>query len=70
MSDEAKHAARRRQLSHVYSMSTVLESEEYIDRCIDVFLSKMAKFAAEKQPIELADWVHWWGVLHASTRLN
>jgi hypothetical protein len=28
-------------------VSTVLEPEKYIDGCIDVFLSKMAKYAAE-----------------------
>ncbi|KAL6228798.1 cytochrome P450 [Aspergillus navahoensis] len=45
--DNTKHAARRRTVNHTYSVSTVLEPEKYIDGCIDVFLSKMAKYAAE-----------------------
>ena len=58
--DEAKHAQRRKLVNSIYTMSTILESEEYIDACSAVFLEKMARFACEKKDIDLGDWVQWW----------
>lgn len=40
-------------------MSSILESEEYIDACADVLMAKMAKFCDTKQAIDLGEWVHW-----------
>lgn len=40
-------------------MSSILESEEYIDSCTNIFLSKMAKFAATGESIDLGKWIQW-----------
>ena len=56
---EAEHAGYRRIVNSVYSMSTILESEAYIDVCNDLFLEKMAKFAREKRDIDLGEWIQW-----------
>lgn len=58
--DEQKHADRRRYVQGVYSMSTILESEDYIASCSDMFLSKMSKFAEEGRTIDLGEWVQWY----------
>ncbi|KAH8812835.1 cytochrome P450 [Xylogone sp. PMI_703] len=57
--DEHLHAQRRRFVNGIYSMSTILESEAYINDCIDVFLAKMAKFAKKRQSIDLGEWIQW-----------
>ncbi|KAL2864115.1 cytochrome P450 [Aspergillus lucknowensis] len=58
--DEAKHSARRKLVNNIYSMSSVLESEQYIDTCTEVFLSKMAKFAEKGQVVDLGEWIQWY----------
>ena len=57
--DERKHAERRRYTNNIYSMSTILEGEKYIDGCADVFLEKMAKFAAAGKTVDLGEWLQW-----------
>lgn len=57
--DEAAHAERRKYVNSIYSMSTILESEKYIDDCSDVFLEKMAKMAREKKEIDFGGWIQW-----------
>ncbi|KAK5373387.1 hypothetical protein LTS13_005585 [Exophiala xenobiotica] len=61
--DEVKHAERRKYVNSVYSMSTILESEQYIDACSDVFVEKMGKFAETGVNIDLGEWIQW-QVLH------
>ncbi|KAL3487019.1 cytochrome P450 [Aspergillus germanicus] len=57
--DEGKHAARRKFANNVYSMSSVLESEEYIDACTDVLLEKMGKSAKSNKVIDLGEWIQY-----------
>lgn len=57
--DEKKHAERRRYVNNIYSMSTILEGEKYIDGCTDVFLNKMAKFAEEGKSVDFGEWLQW-----------
>jgi hypothetical protein len=57
--DAIKHAQRRKYVNSIYSMSTILESEAYIDACSDVFLEKMATFARENKEIDFGEWIQW-----------
>jgi hypothetical protein len=57
--DEAKHAERRKYVNAVYSMSTILESETYIDACTDVFLESMGRFAETGSKIDFGEWIQW-----------
>ena len=57
--DEKKHAERRRYVNATYSMSTILESEQYIDACSDVFMEKMARFAESGQAVDFGEWIQW-----------
>lgn len=58
--NEAKHAERRKYVNAVYSMSTILESETYINVCMDVFLEKMERFAATGSKIDVGEWIQWY----------
>lgn len=55
--DEVRHSARRRLLNNVYSMTSVLEAERYIDLCTEIFLQKLDGFAADgSKSIDLGKW--------------
>ncbi|KAG9767418.1 hypothetical protein KCU88_g7459, partial [Aureobasidium melanogenum] len=51
------HAERRRIINHVYTLSNVLRSEEYIDKCTELFLERMAEYQDGKKPFDLGRWV-------------
>ena len=55
--DEALHAARRKILNHVYSMTAVLESERYIDNVTETFMRRMDVFARSGKSFELSEWL-------------
>lgn len=57
MMDEKLHASRRRITNHIYSMSSILESEVYIDKCSDLFLLRMGQYTDEKAVVDLGDWL-------------
>lgn len=56
--DEKKHAERRRIVNSVYSMSSVLESEKFIDSCTQLFCESMEGFAKEESVIDLSLWIN------------
>jgi len=57
--DEGKHAERWRFVNSVYTMSTILESEQYMDACSDVFLEKMSRFAKKGEEVDMGEWIQW-----------
>ncbi|KAK4185186.1 putative cytochrome P450 pisatin demethylase-like protein [Podospora australis] len=54
------HAARRKQVNHIYSMTNVSRYEDRIDACTNVFMERMRELADKKQPVELTDWFRWY----------
>ncbi|KIX93851.1 uncharacterized protein Z520_10476 [Fonsecaea multimorphosa CBS 102226] len=58
--DEKVHADRRRYVNNLYSMTTILESEQCIDSCSEVFLPKMAKHADQCTVVDLGEWIQWY----------
>ncbi|KAJ9227002.1 hypothetical protein DTO271D3_8144 [Paecilomyces variotii] len=54
------HGERRRIVNHVYSLSNVLQSERYIDRCSEVFMQKMKEHTNKNEPFDLGTWVQWY----------
>ncbi|KAL8941387.1 MAG: hypothetical protein Q9216_002265 [Gyalolechia sp. 2 TL-2023] len=56
--DEKKHAERRRIVNGVYSMSSVLESEESINACTQLFCEKMQHFAQQGSVVDLGLWIN------------
>ena len=55
--DEKVHSSRRRIVNHVYSLSNVLKSEQYIDRCSSVFMERLGGFADAGQAFDLGHWL-------------
>ncbi|KAL6719344.1 hypothetical protein ACLMJK_003583 [Lecanora helva] len=56
--DENVHTEHRRIVNNVYSMSSVLESENSIDVCTQLFCKTMSDFAKRKTVIDLSVWIN------------
>lgn len=54
--DIRRHAETRKRFQGLYSMTSLLSYEGYVDECIDIFLSKMKGFAEARKSIDLAHW--------------
>ncbi|KAI9719365.1 MAG: hypothetical protein M1828_006266 [Chrysothrix sp. TS-e1954] len=50
------HSQRKRIHANVWSMTSILEMEEYIDQLIDLFSRKMGRLADEQQPMDVGLW--------------
>ncbi|EXJ84620.1 hypothetical protein A1O3_05290 [Capronia epimyces CBS 606.96] len=51
------HGERRRIMNHVYTLSNVLKSEEYIDKCTGLFLQRLAEYQDGSRPFDLGEWL-------------
>ncbi|KAH6629948.1 putative cytochrome P450 pisatin demethylase [Chaetomium sp. MPI-SDFR-AT-0129] len=54
--DPTKHAAMRRKVASMYSMSSLVSYEPYVDECIALFRKHIATIEASKGEIDLAYW--------------
>jgi len=57
--NERLHSERRRIVNNVYSMSTILTLEPYIDACSALFIKRMGDAADSGAVIDLGDWLQW-----------
>jgi len=55
--DEKIHAQRRRFVNNLYSLSSILQSEKYIDACSNVFTARLDEFAASGASFDLGLWL-------------
>ncbi len=60
VTDEKLHTERRRIVNHVYSLSNVLQSEEYIDECSLLFIQRIGEYADLGQVLDLGEWLQWY----------
>ncbi|KAF1841205.1 cytochrome P450 CYP5080B3 [Cucurbitaria berberidis CBS 394.84] len=51
-----RHAETRKRFQGLYSMSSLLSYEIYVDECIDVFLDKLGNFARSGTTVDLVHW--------------
>jgi hypothetical protein len=58
--DEKLHAERRKIVNNVYSMTTVLSLEPYIDACSALFVQRMGEAADSHTVIDLGSWLQWY----------
>jgi cytochrome P450 len=54
--DMKRHAETRKKFQNLYSMSSLVSYEKYVDRCIDIFQGKMASFGKSGESIDMALW--------------
>ncbi|OJJ06598.1 hypothetical protein ASPVEDRAFT_45955 [Aspergillus versicolor CBS 583.65] len=58
--DEIIHKERRRIVNSIYSMSSIVKFEHFIDVCTELFMTRMGEFAQQQEPVNLATWVQWY----------
>ncbi|KAI9370285.1 cytochrome P450 [Aspergillus egyptiacus] len=51
-----QHGERRRIISNVYKMTSILQSEKYIEKCIDVWMQKLGEMSDRNQSFDLWIW--------------
>jgi len=49
-------AENRKRFTGLYSMSSVVNYEPFVNRCIDIFLQRFDEFADRKQAFNLGHW--------------
>lgn len=54
--DSKRHAETRKRFQGLYSMSSLLSYEVYVDECIDIFLNKLGQFARSGTTLDLVHW--------------
>ena len=54
------HAQSRRQVASLYSMSTMVTYEQFVDRCTDVLMGKLKLFAEKKQALDVPTWMQYY----------
>lgn len=57
MMDDIVHDERRKIVSSLYSMSSILEQEKYIDSCSNIFTRIMREFAESGEVVDLGQWI-------------
>ena len=55
--DEKVHAERRKIVSHIYSLTNILQSEAYIDKCSELFMERMGEYADAGKVVDLGEWL-------------
>jgi cytochrome P450 len=76
MTDESQHAKSKRLIAHAYSLSTLVEYEELVDRTTDVFLKTLEdRFATGDETLDLGRYLQFFafdviGELTFSRRLG
>ena len=58
--DEKVHTERRRIVNHIYTLSNVLQSEEYIDKCSSLFAERLGEYADQGKVLDLGEWLQWY----------
>ncbi|RHZ52629.1 cytochrome P450 [Aspergillus thermomutatus] len=54
--DEKRHAETRKRFSSLYSMSSLVHYEEFVDRCADLFCQRLGEFAGRREEFNLGHW--------------
>lgn len=55
--DERHHTERRRIINSLYTMSSTLEQEKYIDNCLKLFDERMTGFTESGEVVDLGKWL-------------
>lgn len=58
--DVKEHSTQRRRIASLYSMTTLLSYESFIDSCTTILMEKFNKFARERRPVEMVQWLQFY----------
>jgi cytochrome P450 len=52
-----RHAHDRRMVANGFSMTALLEMEDFVSECVKVLELRLGEFADNRQPIDMAHWL-------------
>jgi ABC-type branched-subunit amino acid transport system ATPase component len=55
LKDEKRHAYRRRIVSHIYSMTSIVRSEGYMNLCVEEFMKVLDENAERRAVMDLGE---------------
>lgn len=58
--DAKQHANVRRQYANVYSMSSLVGYEPYVDNCVDILCRRLVARSSQSETIDLTKWFQWY----------
>jgi cytochrome P450 len=56
--DPKYHAFLRKRVSHVYSMTSIVAMEPYIQGCLDLMLQLLQKYADNGEAVDMSEWTN------------
>lgn len=51
-----RHAETRKLFQHMYSMSSLVSYETFVDQCTEMFVDRLTEMAARGRPVDMAHW--------------
>ncbi|KAK5092857.1 hypothetical protein LTR70_006037 [Exophiala xenobiotica] len=57
--DPINHRIEKRKVGNAYALPRLLESEEAVDSCINLFTSRLDEFASQNKPVDLGAWLQY-----------
>jgi hypothetical protein len=58
--DPEYHRVEKRKVGAAYSMPNLLQSEEAIDSCVNLFMQRLGELASQGDPVDLGQWLHYY----------
>ncbi|KAI5785117.1 cytochrome P450 [Pyronema domesticum] len=60
--DEKKHTYRRRMIQGIFNLSSILESEKYIDVCTETYMKVLSDHAESGAVMDMSEWMQWYAI--------
>jgi Cytochrome P450 len=61
--NEKRHSFNRRKVANAYSMTALLEMEQFVDNCSAIFMVRLGEFAENHGSMDLGHWLQCYAVL-------
>ena len=58
--DPEYHRIEKRKIGAAYSLNNLLQSEQAIDSCSELFMSRLDEFASRNEPVDLGAWLQYY----------
>ena len=58
--DEHRHATTKRKVAPLYSMTSLMPYEPFVDACTATLTGKLAQFATRGESVEIPDWMRYY----------
>jgi hypothetical protein len=58
--DPEYHRVEKRKVGAAYSMPNLLQSEEAIDSCVNLFMQRLGELASKGDPVDMGEWLHYY----------